>query len=316
MSKDRKLKVGKLLCVFNKHGWAADSEGYSAVAVLNCTGALLCRNIKRLIFLATPGKISSNAQPPTLPDPRVFSSFFFSVFVVINETIHYTFTGCCSLKLQDHVVLWWSFVLGVVKGIFCERWLPCSHLTNHQHKKGTDFRKGCKLKAMQSHLVQLEAIREEKRLSWMQCKVEWKTNNHATVRYNKSILKTIFTCKVTQQHKMQWQETEQHGRCYSVPEKDLSHFLWVSLIFIKWLDSEWNNQSQTPDTLGGTDVFRLVITWPGEAARLGRFQLWNLTHSSCLLENKSASSRLHFYITNQLHTGLDITREKLQPTCP
>lgn len=104
MSKEHKLKVGKLLCVFNKHGWAADSEGYSpdsVVAVLNCTGALLCRNIKRLIFLATPGKISSNAQPPT----RVFSPFFFSVFVVINETIHYTFTICCSLKLQDHVVL-------------------------------------------------------------------------------------------------------------------------------------------------------------------------------------------------------------------
>lgn len=121
MSKDHKLKVGKLLCVFNKHGWAADSEGYSpdsAAAVLNCTGALLCRNIKRLIFLATPGKISSNAQPPTLPDPRLLPPFFFSVFVVINETIHYTFTGRCSLKLQDHVVLWWSFVFVFCVGLF------------------------------------------------------------------------------------------------------------------------------------------------------------------------------------------------------
>lgn len=152
MSKDHKLKVGKLLCVFNKHGWAADSEGYSpdsAVAVLNCTPALLCRNIKRLIFLTTPGKISSNAQPPTLP--HVFSPFFFSVFVVINETIHYTFTGGCSLKLQDHVVLWWSFVFlfcfvlgGGVEVFFVSP--PGSHLTNHQDKKGKDFRKGWQAK--------------------------------------------------------------------------------------------------------------------------------------------------------------------------
>lgn len=102
MSEADGFKVGKLQCIFNKHGWAADSEGYSpdsAVAVLKCTGMLLCRNIKRLIFLSTPGKISSLMHLHMFFSPL----FFLLVFAVINETIHYTFTGCCSFKLQDHI---------------------------------------------------------------------------------------------------------------------------------------------------------------------------------------------------------------------
>lgn len=44
----------------------------------------------------------SNAPPHVF-----FPLFLLLVFAVINETIHYTFTGCCSFKLQDHV---WCFV--------------------------------------------------------------------------------------------------------------------------------------------------------------------------------------------------------------
>lgn len=40
----------------------------------------------------------SNAPPHVF-----FPLFFLLVFAVINETIHYTFTGCCSFKIQDHI---------------------------------------------------------------------------------------------------------------------------------------------------------------------------------------------------------------------
>lgn len=129
MSKADGFKVGKLQCIFNKHGWAADSEGYSpdsAVAVLNCTGMLLCRNIKRLIFLSTPGKISSLMHPHMFFSPL----FFLLVFAVINETIHYTFTGCCSFKLQDLI---WCFVV-VFFYVLCLP-LRSSPRSNHTKKR-------------------------------------------------------------------------------------------------------------------------------------------------------------------------------------
>lgn len=62
----RGFSVWTLQSISNKHGWATDFEGYSPdcpVGAFNCTGTLLRLNLKRLIFLSTPGKMSS-LKPP------------------------------------------------------------------------------------------------------------------------------------------------------------------------------------------------------------------------------------------------------------
>lgn len=61
----------------------------------------LCLKLKRLIFLSTPGGKCALLKLPA----RTYKVVRLLTLAMVNETIHYTFTGCCSDLLECRIVL-------------------------------------------------------------------------------------------------------------------------------------------------------------------------------------------------------------------
>lgn len=61
---------------------------------------VLCLKLKRLIFLSTPGGRYALLKLPA----RTHKVVRLLTLAMMNETIHYTFTGCCLDLLEHRIV--------------------------------------------------------------------------------------------------------------------------------------------------------------------------------------------------------------------